>query len=79
VFCKVGAEGVYCAALPELGLGLALKMDDGNTARAAEVALVALLASLLPLSDADAAVVAPLKDVTLRNWNGRVVGRLSAA
>ena len=48
VFCKVGAEGVYCAALPELGLGLALKMDDGNTARAAEVAVVALIASLLP-------------------------------
>ena len=78
VFCKVGAEGVYCAALPELGLGLALKMDDGNTARAAEVAVVALIASLLPLSQADAAVVAPLKDLTLRNWNGRVVGRLAA-
>ena len=43
VFCKVGAEGVYCAALPELGLGVALKMDDGNTARAAEVAIVALM------------------------------------
>ena len=78
VFCKVGAEGVYCAALPELGLGLALKMDDGNTARAAEVALVALVASLLQLSEADAAAVAPLKDVTLTNWNGHVVGRLSA-
>jgi L-asparaginase II len=79
VFCKVGAEGVYCAALPEAGLGLALKMDDGNTARAAEVAVVALVASLLPLSEADAAVLAPLKDVTLKNWNGRVVGRLAAA
>jgi L-asparaginase II len=31
VFCKVGAEGVYCAALPERGLGVALKIDDGNT------------------------------------------------
>ncbi len=79
VFCKVGAEGVYCAALPELGLGLALKMDDGNTARAAEVALVALVESLLPLDDADRAVTAPLRDVTLTNWNGRVVGRLAAA
>ena len=35
VCCKVGAEGIYCAALPDLGLGLALKMDDGNNARAA--------------------------------------------
>jgi L-asparaginase II len=79
VFCKVGAEGVYCAALAELGLGLALKMDDGNNARAVEVALVALIESLLPLSDADRAVTAPLRDVVLKNWNGRTVGRLSAA
>ena len=34
-FVKVGAEGVYCAAFPELGYGIALKADDGN-ARAAE-------------------------------------------
>jgi L-asparaginase II len=76
LFCKVGAEGVYCATLPELGLGLALKMDDGNNARAAEVALVALVASLLPLNDADRAFVEPLRDVTLKNWNGRLVGSL---
>ncbi|MEO5685744.1 MAG: asparaginase [Burkholderiaceae bacterium] len=79
VFCKVGAEGVYCAALPELGLGVALKMDDGNTARAAEVAVAALIGALLPLGDADRAVVAPLQDVELKNWNGRLVGRLAAA
>ena len=79
VFCKVGAEGVYCASLPELGLGIALKMDDGNTARAVEVAIVALIESLLPLDDADRDFVAPLRDVTLRNWNGHVVGRLAAA
>ena len=36
-FIKVGAEGVYCAALPELGYGIALKIDDGGT-RAAEAA-----------------------------------------
>ena len=78
VFCKVGAEGVYCAALPELGLGIALKMDDGNTARAAEVAIVALIESLLPLDDADRVVTAPLRDVEMRNWNGRRVGRLAA-
>jgi RecG-like helicase len=43
VFCKVGAEGMYCAALPELGLGVAIKMDDGNNARAAEVVLAAVV------------------------------------
>ena len=79
VFSKVGAEGVYCAALPELGLGVALKMDDGNTARAAEVAVVALIESLLALDDANRAFVEPLRDVELKNWNGRLVGRLAAA
>jgi L-asparaginase II len=78
VFCKVGAEGVYCAALPEVGVGLALKMDDGNNARAAEVAVVALIEALLPLHDDDREVTAGLRDVTLKNWNGRIVGRLAA-
>jgi L-asparaginase II len=78
VFCKVGAEGVYCAALPELGLGIALKMDDGNNARACEVALAAALAALLPMDDADAAVLHPLADASLTNWNGLEVGRLRA-
>ncbi|MFO1329499.1 MAG: asparaginase [Rubrivivax sp.] len=78
VFCKVGAEGVHCAALPELGLGVAIKMDDGNTSRACEVALAGLLLRLLSLSDADHAVLQPMADVTLRNWNGIEVGRLAA-
>jgi L-asparaginase II len=57
VFCKVGAEGVHCAALPELGLGVAIKMDDGNNARACEVAQAAVLQRLLKQDDADAALL----------------------
>jgi L-asparaginase II len=45
VFCKTGAEGVYCAALPELGLGIALKCDDGTT-RAAEAMVAAVISRL---------------------------------
>ena len=78
VFCKVGAEGVYCAALPELGLGVAIKMDDGNTSRACEVVMAALIERLLPLAPADADFVHGLGDVTLKNWNGIEVGRLAA-
>jgi L-asparaginase II len=78
VCCKVGAEGVYCAALPEAGLGVALKMDDGNTARAAEVAMAALLqAFVAPRTDADAALLADLAEPLLRNWRGLAVGRLA--
>ena len=79
VFCKVGAEGVYCAALPSLGLGVAVKMDDGNTARACEVVMAALLARLLPLAESEAGFVHSLADVALVNWNGIEVGRLRAA
>jgi L-asparaginase II len=42
VACKTGAEGVFGAAIPSLGLGIALKALDG-TSRAAEVALNVLL------------------------------------
>jgi L-asparaginase II len=79
VFCKVGAEGVHCAALPELGLGVAVKIDDGNNARACEVVLAALVERLLPLADADATFVRSLSDVQLKNWNGIEAGRLRAA
>ncbi|HET7714415.1 MAG TPA: asparaginase [Bauldia sp.] len=46
VFVKGGAEGVYCAAFPEAGLGVALKIDDG-AGRASEVAMAAVIAALL--------------------------------
>ena len=75
VYCKVGAEGMYCAALPESGLGVALKIDDGAT-RAAEVVLAALIEAFVPLEEREAEVVRGLTDVPLRNWNGREVGAL---
>ncbi|NQV84616.1 MAG: asparaginase [Rhodospirillales bacterium] len=42
---KTGAEGVYAGILPGLGLGVALKIDDGAK-RAAEVAMAAVLKHL---------------------------------
>ncbi len=44
-FVKSGAEGVYIAALPHLGLGLALKIDDGG-GRASQVVAANMLARL---------------------------------
>jgi L-asparaginase II len=79
VFCKVGAEGMYCCALPQAGLGLAIKMDDGNNARAVEVAMAALLRTLVPTaSDEQAVLLDALSNVTLRNWRGIEVGRIAA-
>lgn len=79
VCCKVGAEGVYCAALPERGLGVAIKMDDGNTARAAEVVMAAVIEALLTLDRDEAALLRSLSDVALRNWRGTRVGALRAS
>ena len=73
-FVKVGAEGVYCAALPELGFGIALKAEDGNS-RAAEAMMAALVLRFLPLGQERAAVEALARPV-LRNWNGIEVGQV---
>ena len=78
IFVKTGAEGVYCAALPELGIGIALKCDDG-AGRAAEVAVAAVLARL---SREDAQLSEKLSELArpvLRNWNGIEVGALRPA
>ncbi|HYA74413.1 MAG TPA: asparaginase [Roseiarcus sp.] len=77
-FTKTGAEGVFCAALPKAGLGLAVKADDGAT-RAAQVMIAALIAKLLPMSDAEGARFEAFASPTLRNWNGLEVGRMWAA
>lgn len=77
LFVKTGAEGVYCAALPELGFGIALKCDDG-AGRAAEVAVAIVLARLVQdpeLSEKLSQLARP----TLTNWNGIEVGALRPA
>ncbi len=74
---KTGAEGVYIAILPDLGLGVAVKIADGAT-RAAEAALAALLVRLEVLERDDPAVRARLGAV-LRNWRGFEVGEIRAA
>ena len=79
VCCKVGAEGVFCAALPGLGLGVAIKIDDGNNSRAAEVAMACVIEAALRPSGADAEVLHSLSRPTLRNWNGIQVGQLRPA
>jgi len=75
VLVKPGAEGVFCAALPEQGIGMALKCDDG-AGRAAEVTMAALIARFLPVDAADLAVLDPYLRITLRNWNGIEVGAM---
>jgi L-asparaginase II len=45
VIAKVGAEGVHCVAVPALGLGLAVKVEDGAQ-RAQHIAVLVALQKL---------------------------------
>ena len=76
VFVKGGAEGVWCAALPALGLGMAVKAEDG-AGRAGEAAIATLLERFL----GEDAVLAERARPVLRNWAGEAVGgiRVSGA
>ena len=78
VFTKSGAEGVFCAALPESGLGLAVKADDG-AGRAAQVTIAALIRRFGGLDDQTAARLARFVSPRLANWNGAEVGLLRPA
>jgi L-asparaginase II len=77
LFVKTGAEGVYCAGLPERGLGVALKALDGGR-RAAEVALLRVLEDLGSLTPADMAALAGFARPTVRNTLGEAVGEVQA-
>lgn len=72
---KGGAEGVFCAMLPTLGLGVALKMWDG-AGRASEIAMATLLDHLgvLPAGQRDEIVHPPIRNVV-----GLLVGEMRPA
>ena len=75
VFTKVGAEGVFCAAFPDQGLGVALKIEDG-AGRAAEVLMAAVIAAFVQMSDAEKLALRDRLAPRLVNWNGIEVGGL---
>ena len=72
---KVGAEGVYLAALPKLGLGVALKIEDGAS-RAAEVAMGQVLKRLGVLDGAEESALAAILKPSLQNWAGAHTGNI---
>ncbi len=74
---KGGAEGVYAAALPELGLGMALKIDDG-AARAAECAAAHVLRALQSFGAAEERLQTFLNPV-IKTDAGRDTGTIRPA
>ncbi|NHO33451.1 asparaginase [Acetobacter sp. LMG 1636] len=77
-FTKIGAEGVLIASLPQTGLGIAIKCQDGAL-RGAEAAMAALLRRF---GGSDFATNPVLNDLTrkeLRNWNDILIGEIRAS
>jgi L-asparaginase II len=72
---KFGAEGVYVAILPDAGLGVALKIEDG-AARASECAIAAILSRLGLLDPEDPAVARRLTPIQ-RSRCGQPVGHIA--
>ena len=68
---KTGAEGVYIAILPALGVGAALKIDDGAK-RASETVLAALLIALGAAKPEGAALA--LAQAPVLNTRGVAIG-----
>lgn len=68
---KIGAQGVFCVALPERGLGVALKVGSGDEAALA-CAVPAVLARVAPGALRDPGKAWPWRE--LRNVAGRLVG-----
>jgi L-asparaginase II len=77
-FIKTGAEGVFCASLPEYGIGIALKCDDGAT-RGSETMMAALLRHVGVLEAGDMAAMEPWLNPQLKNRAKRTVGDIRPA
>lgn len=77
VALKTGAEAVFVAILPEQGLGIALKIEDGST-RASEAAIAGLLVHLGVL-DPDHPATRKRLNAVQRNWRGMETGIVKLA
>lgn len=81
---KIGAEGVYTVGVfPSLewpkGLGLALKVDDGDDRRARPPAVIEALKQLKVLTDSDLLALAEYAAIPITNRRGELVGEVRAA
>jgi L-asparaginase II len=75
LFVKGGAEGVYCAAFPQLGLGVALKCDDG-AARASEATMAAVIDAFVPMSESERSAFAARLAPVVMSRAGKNVGEI---
>ena len=75
---KSGAAGVFTATLADQGLGIALKIDDGD-GTAAGIALIEVLRQLGALDDAEIEVLETRRRAPISNTRGVITGYREAA
>ena len=75
MFAKAGAEGVYCIGDKETGLGIAIKIEDGN-ARATSPVAVEVLQQLGLLNEKQLKQLASYHYPKLRNARNEQIGEL---
>ena len=79
IVAKVGAEGIYCAGIPSLGVGIALKVEDGDMP-SLPPALAGVLERLLPALGGPAFPGERLLEhspVVVTNTRGEVTGHIA--
>ena len=79
VFAKSGAEGVYCVGVSRLGIGIAVKAEDGNGGRCSAPSIVEALRILGVLDTDQLEALKPLANPTLYNHRKDVIGEIRAA
>jgi len=77
VLLKTGAEGVGVAVLPDMALGVALKIEDGG-ARARDVALAAVLRKIDALTTEEWERTGEIRRPIIRSRSGFAVGEIRA-
>jgi L-asparaginase II len=75
--CKIGAEGVQAIGIRSLGLGIAIKVADGNM-RGLHPATIAVLEQIGAMNEARRAQLADWAKPPIRSAAGAVVGTLEA-
>lgn len=75
VVCKGGAEGFQGVGMGDLGLGLAIKISDGN-ARGVPPATMQVLAHVRPFPDEGFDRLEPFRRPVSKNLQGEVIGRV---
>lgn len=76
IFAKTGAEGVFCAVLPQEGISIAVKCEDGAK-RAVDAMVTALVARFLDVDGSVRETLLSQANRTLKNWNRIEVGTIA--